>query len=196
MINIDTTSGEIHWMYGFPTMGKTTAQRTLRYLTKKQREEYGYEDVIDASDTDEWLGVFKMSQNPDMHVQIYRRLFDDAMLAQHLASDHCRVVFTNVWRIFSETGIKPHAVFVPASADIIAERVKARGDKNADWIIDNTTKWLDNLTNSDWFKQQDTVVTIDGDRHISDYLSINGVKLHHMFYRDGAIRTLNNTNII
>lgn len=196
MININTDSPDVYWIYGFPTLGKTTAQRTLRFMRREQRKDYHFEDAIDATDTDDWFGTFKMSQNPELHDEIYHMINESAKFTQRLRSNYCRVIFTNVWRIFAENNILPAAVFIPDSAKLIVERAVARGGKNFSWVTDNAQRWLDNITSSDWFHRQECVITVEGTKYISDYISINGVPLHHRCDLDRAMIEVDHNSVL
>lgn len=189
-INISTTTTDVQWIYGFPTCGKSTAQRTIRFLTARERAVYGFKDVIDATDTDEWFGMFKKSQNRNS-TELETALMTGVGVTNHLKSNHVRVVFTNLWRHLAAWDISPIGIFLPSGAESVRWRAETRGDLDPAWITEQADIWLKDVVNSEWLKKNiDRVVYLDSRSYILDYLDINNQPLRHVFDRGEVIRDL------
>lgn len=186
-INIDTGFTGIQWIYGFPTSGKSTLQRTLRFLNEKQRAALEVKTTLDVTDTDEWLATFKMSQNRSMKNEIRRIITQSMMLASKLKSHHCRIVTTNVWQSLKEAGIRPILICIP-QIDEVAKRVKERGDDHPEWIVDQAKEWLDHLVHDPWFEENKGVVRYMGaDQHLMDLVTVNSHPVPFIFDRQHAV---------
>lgn len=187
-IDLVLRPGDPVWIYGFPTTGKTTLQRTLRFLTDEQRKELGLDSVIDATDTDEWLGTFEMSQNPDRKDEINDLCANLIALTQDLKSHHPRVIVTNLWKALAEAGIKPALICLPISVKSVRCRVERRGDDHPEWITEQAAHWLQHIRESEWFAQnQDVVRYVDDGDYLSDCVTINGRPLEYRFEKEKAV---------
>lgn len=189
-INISSDVVDVQWIYGFPTCGKTTAQRTIRFLTSEQRRFYNFENVIDASDTDEWFGTFKKSQNPKDD-ELSAALDAGVKMTNRLLSDHTRVVFTNMWNCLAKADIAPLGIFLPRDVSSVKKRVEARGDLHPEWIYGQAADWMEHIRSSAWFqKYEDRVVYLEADKYILDFLDINNKPIQHRFDRQHAVKPI------
>lgn len=184
-------SGRIVWVYAFPTMGKTTFQRVLRFLPFDKRKAIGLDTVVDASDTDEWLATFKMGDNTERKEDIYNCVISSMKLADSLKSHHPRLVVTNMWHCLMDAGVEPTAIILPYSASLVRDRVIKRGDDHPERIADNADEWLANVIHSSWtVDRADRVIMLNEGEFVASALTIGGFSLADLtFDRDGAVRS-------
>lgn len=188
-IDLKLDPGSPLWVYGFPTTGKTSFQRALRFLNREQREHLHLASVVDATDTDDWLGTFKLSQcSPELKKEVKDNCRASMLLTDRLPSDHPRVIVTNLWDRLAECNIKPALICLPTSVDTVRKRVEARGDTHPEWITKQAQEWLDHIKSSQWFKDnQEVVREVDENTFLSDCVSINGVPFSYRFLRDDCV---------
>lgn len=191
-INLNVALGQPLWIYGFPTVGKTHFQRTLRFLNGAQRKMLGLPTVVDATDTDDWLGVFKMSEcNEEQRKMVRDACRSNILLANSIPSNHPRVIVTNLWDRLAECDIAPSLICVPSSVDVVRSRVQSRGDVNPEWITEQSSKWLSHVKGSPWFnKHKDVVVEVDADTYLADCVTINEHPFPFTFDREGCVKNI------
>lgn len=173
-----TRDGRVHIIYGFPTTGKTTAAAKLRMMDCAKTDYATKRPVrILTSDTDDWFGHAKASNQPNKAVlhEIARQMLVYSSEAV-IPRDCISVLFTNFNHV-EYPDISQVYGFVPASADVVEENLKLRED-NWQQLLPRFLTWYDRVMKSptvDQLLRYDRLTALRAGDYISDHLNLIGM---------------------
>lgn len=182
------TSEHTVCIYGFPTSGKTSAQRCFRFLNHKAKLVLGIDPNVhfDFTDTDEYFGVFKMAeQSQDKRREITEMMWQSLALATSLnvKKGHLSVIFTNFNRAPAPSDYDQfHFIggFIPASEDAIRKSLKARQPLEYETEIGRYLEWYQKVMDApltQYLDKKGLLIRMQADEHMLDYLTYGDVKV-------------------
>lgn len=173
-------------IYGFPTTGKSSAQRVFRYLSGAAKERLGMPSDIhfDFTDTDLYLGVFKIHVQDDIDASLIKEnIWKSLALTSKLKvkEGHLSVTFTN----FNDPGdfcrlddVNFLCGFVPESEDSMLANLARRSQTEYKESKERFIGFFRRMKESPLYKyldQRGKLVTLGAGEHILDYLAYEGV---------------------
>lgn len=174
--------GRVHVIYGFPTVGKTTAQRRI-LAAVGGRIDYMSKTPLQArlTDTDNWFGGANVNHQADIAT---RKTFTELMTTSIrytaglvVPRNTLAVLFTN----FKVT-VRPDymlAGFFPSSSDSVVANLKEREPRWKE-LQPRFLEWYDGLMSSAFFKTLDAqgkAISLGVGDYVGDHLSLFGQPL-------------------
>lgn len=175
-------------IYGFPTAGKTSVQRCFRFLSYDAKIALGIDPSVhfDLTDTDEYFGVFKMSeQDAATRDKIANMMWKSIQLATSLKvkESHISVILTNFNHRYDGGGfdnLNFIAGFIPADEESVRDSLKKRQPQEYDQEIDRYLEWYRKAMESPLAKYLDErglLVRMRANEHMLDYIVYDGIKV-------------------
>lgn len=175
-------------IYGFPTSGKTSAQRCFRFLNHKAKLALGIDPNVhfDFTDTDEYFGVFKMAEQPqEKRREITEMMWQSLALATSLnvKRGHLSVIFTNFNRAPAPSDYDCfHFIggFIPASEDEVRKSLKARQPLEYESEVDRYLEWYGKVVDApltQYLDRRGLLIRMQANEHMLNYLTYGGVRV-------------------
>lgn len=175
-------------IYGFPTSGKTSAQRCFRFLNHEAKAALGIDPSVhfDFTDTDEYFGVFKMhEQTRNKREEITNMMWKSLRLATSLniQEGHLSVIFTNFNHCYdggSYDDLNFVGGFVPANEEAVRKSLKARQPQEYEQEIGRYLEWYQKAMESPlakYLQERRLLIRMQPDEHMLDYLAFGDVTI-------------------
>lgn len=175
-------------IYGFPTSGKSSAQRAFRFLGDDAKDALGIPKGLhfDFTDTDDYFGEFKMSQQTEeKRKQITDLMWSSLELAASLSVEksHLSVIFTNFNHCYNRSDYDAFnfvAGFIPASEEDVEISLKRRQPNEWKRELPRYLEWYREVNQSPlvcYLKEKGLLVEMKGGEHLLDYLTYDGKRV-------------------
>lgn len=145
---------QVHVLYGFPTVGKTTLQKKIaENMLGRKNYLTGTEMRYDLTDTDDWLGRVNVNHLPDPADRLeHKRLIAESLTfaaGKPTRVGTVSIIFTNYKVIVPESTFV--GLFYPVTKDVMLSHLYER-ELTAESLAPIFSRWYDDLLASDFFK--------------------------------------------